>query len=77
MIEHILAEAQAEGFKLNNLCQMADGTWRANFLVDVKLGAEFGVGPGAAEALRNALDKAIAKRGPRPVLVVDNTGAFA
>lgn len=62
-LETIINEAQHKGFKLNNLCQMTDGTWRANFLVGVQLGAEFGVGNTAREALGSALAKAVAKRG--------------
>lgn len=64
-LEPLIEKAQSLGFKLNNLCQRADGSWQANFLVDVRLGAEFGIGHTAREALGAALAKAIAKR-PAP-----------
>lgn len=67
-IEETIALAKTDGFKLNNLCELNNGLWRANFLVGVQLGAEMGEGRTALEAVLNAYGKARLKmpKAPEP-----------
>ena len=64
-IESLLAQAQAEGLRLNNLFQAQAGHWQANFH-SMGLGPiawSFGHGPGPIPALQAALANARADVG--------------
>lgn len=75
-IEEVLGLADLDGYKLNNLCKLNTGLWRANFRTDVKLGAEMGEGRTPLEALLNAYGKARIACPPKPAPVIETGGGI-
>ena len=64
--EEIQKRLASEGFWVNNLCQVEDGSWRASLLKHTPNGTRlysFGVGAEAPDALRAALAVSLVETG--------------